>query len=160
MICPICNLTFTNKRPQAIYCSRTCKCKANKNLESISKYNTSTAGRAKAMWHNAKTRAKENNYSFDLTEEWIENKLINGFCEVTNLPFVITYLTGKQPWAPSLDKIDPLKGYTMDNTRVVVWLYNAAKNVFSDNDVLLMANALVKNKDGSLKSQTSKKERK
>jgi hypothetical protein len=112
------------------------------------------------MWHNAKTRAKENNCTFDITEEWIENKLINGFCEVTNLPFVITYLTGKQPWAPSLDKIDPLKGYTMDNTRVVVWLYNAAKNVFSDNDVLLMANALVKNKDGSMKSQTSKREKK
>ena len=54
---------------------------------------------------------------------------------------------------------DPTIGYTEENTRVVVWLYNAAKNVFNDSDVLLMATALV-NKDGSMKSERSKRERK
>ena len=77
------------------------------------------------------------------------NKLNVGICEVTGIPF--TYgLNARNPWSPSLDRIDPSVGYTLENTRVVVWIYNAAKNVFSDSDVMLMAHALV-NSDGSMK---------
>jgi len=32
-----------------------------------------------------------------------------------------------------------------------VWIYNAAKNVFSDEDVLLMSQAVVNKADGSMK---------
>jgi hypothetical protein len=58
------------------------------------------------------------------------------------LPF--TYgLEARNPWSPSLDRIDPKIGYTLENTRVVVWIYNTAKNVFHDEDVMLMAQALI-----------------
>lgn len=36
-------------------------------------------------------------------------------------------------------------------------MYNAAKNVYTDQEVLFMAQALVENADSSVKSQRSKK---
>jgi hypothetical protein len=56
----------------------------------------------------------------------------------------------------SIDKIDPKKGYTLENSRVVVWIYNAAKNIFTDEDVMRMANALV-NSDHTVKTNKPKK---
>lgn len=99
-----------------------------------------------ALWHNSKTRSENHSISV----EWIKEKLETGICEVTGLPFELVYGKGKVPWSPSLDQIIPGNGYTPENTRVVVWLYNSAKNIFTDEDVLKMAQALV-NKDGSMK---------
>jgi len=66
----------------------------------------------------------------------------NGVCQVTGLRLIIT--SGKpSPWSPSLDRIDGKQGYTHENTRVVVWLYNTAKNEFSDEDVIILAQAIV-----------------
>jgi hypothetical protein len=154
MSCLTCGGSLAHKRPQALYCSKVCKYNSNKNLDSIANYNNSIEGRAKTMWHNSRAR----NEIHTITEEWIVSILEQGRCQVTNLPFEWQYGVGKQPFAPSLDQIVPGLGYTPENTRVVVWIYNAAKNIFTDEDVLKMASALT-NKDGSLKSQTSKRER-
>lgn len=37
---------------------------------------------------------------------------------------------------PSVDKIDPSRGYTEDNIQVVCWGYNLAKARFSDKEVI------------------------
>lgn len=64
-----------------------------------------------------------------------------GACQVTGLRFVLT--NGKpSPWSPSLDRINGALGYTPENTRVVVWLYNCAKNEFGDADVAILAEAI------------------
>lgn len=66
-----------------------------------------------------------------------------GVCEITGLRFILT--PGKPgPWSPSLDRIDGKFGYTPENTRVVVWLYNCAKNEFTDADVAILAEAIAK----------------
>ena len=49
----------------------------------------------------------------------------------------------RSPWSPSIDRIDPRFGYTPGNCRIVCWLYNAAKSEFTDDDVLVMASAVV-----------------
>jgi hypothetical protein len=48
----------------------------------------------------------------------------------------------RSPWSPSIDRINPRLDYTLANCRVVVWMYNAAKSEFRDEDVLIMAGAL------------------
>lgn len=80
--------------------------------------------------------------SCTLSVDRIASVIKNGACQVTGLRFVIT--SGKpSPWSPSLDRIDSKKEYTHENTRVVVWLYNSAKNEFSDEDVIILAHAVV-----------------
>lgn len=49
------------------------------------------------------------------------------------------------PFAPSLDKINPALPYTKENTQVVVWIYNRAKGPNAHEDVLVLANSLVAN---------------
>ncbi len=70
-----------------------------------------------------------------------------GKCEVTGLAFSLnrpkTRRESLRAWGPSVDRVDPLKGYTRDNCRLVCWMYNAAKGVSSDEDVMTMARALV-----------------
>ena len=153
------DLDIIGKNRKALYCDSKCKNSYRKfrSPESIAakqrEYFDTHMGRAIRLYHSAKRREPEN---FELTVKWISEKITNGFCEVTGLPFVYSNKKGRQPWTPSLDKENPDVGYTLDNTRVVVWMYNAAKNVYSDADVLLMAEALT-NKDGSMKSERSKK---
>ena len=157
------DLESLGKNRKALYCNVTCKnlYRKQRTPEAIKKkqkeYFDSHIGRAIRLYHAAYRREPEN---FELSIQWISDKIIQGYCEVTGLPFLYQDSIGRQPWVPSLDKIDPDRGYTLDNTRMVVWLYNAAKNVYTDEDVLIMANALIRNKNGSMKSETSKKERK
>ena len=140
MTCVVCGESLVNKYPQARYCSSNCKYKANRNLESIAAYTDSIKGRAKTLWHNS--RARTTNHT--ITEDWIASVLNLGVCQVTGIPFEWSSGKGRQPFSPSLDQICPGKGYTPENTRIVIWMYNAAKNVFTDADVLKMAYALVK----------------
>lgn len=152
------DLFSLGKNRKAMYCSTSCKNKyrvtrdPDIHTKQTQKYKSSIRGKAIAMFHGTKVgrRFRDGN---ELTPEWILEKLSAGVCEVTGLPF--TYSTeSRNPWSPSLDRIDPMKGYTLENTRVVVWIYNTAKNVFSDQDVLLMCQSVVNkslNNDGSMK---------
>lgn len=108
---------------------------------------------ATSAWHRAgklitwvRARAAKRGWNFDLTREWAEQKLAAGKCEVTGLAFQYDARVGCQllPWAPSIDRIDSTKGYTTDNCRMVVWIYNMAKAAWSDDDVMRMARALAK----------------
>lgn len=54
------------------------------------------------------------------------------------------YLT-RNPNSPSLDKIDPHKGYTRDNVRLVCWWYNVSKQQFSDEEVIRYCQLVIQN---------------
>lgn len=94
------------------------------------------AGRAAHLLHNARKRGE-----CTISREWLVQKLEAGVCEITGIPFEYPP-SGTGPRAPSLDQLVPGAGYTPENTRVVIWMYNAAKNIFTDADVLAMARAL------------------
>tara|TARA_R110002012_G_scaffold127969_1_gene280235 strand:+ start:486 stop:776 length:291 start_codon:yes stop_codon:yes gene_type:complete len=92
-----------------------------------------------------KSRSKKNNLEFDLDESWLKEILEKGKCQVTGLPFefeVDATNNGFRSFTPSLDRTDPTKGYTKDNTKVVVWIYNGAKGVGTHEDVMKLARAL------------------
>jgi hypothetical protein len=43
----------------------------------------------------------------------------------------------------TIDKIDPRKGYTKDNCRVICWWYNCAKQQHTDEVMLNMCKAVI-----------------
>ena len=159
-LCLQCGSSLQHKRKDAKYCCVLCKQRANQNLISLTNYRNSIQGRSTGIWHNIKRRDPQTT----LTKEWIIQRLTNGFCEVTGLPFVLdananTSSSNMKPFSPSVDRKDSNLGYTKENSQLVVWIYNTAKNSFTHEDVLVLAEALLK-ADGSLKSQKSKRERK
>ena len=86
--------------------------------------------------------------AFDLETEWIR-QCLGRPCPRTGIPFVLHHssnkgYTDRHPFGPSLDKIDPFKGYTKDNVQVVCWAYNCAKQRFTDEEVLRLCKAVVK----------------
>lgn len=86
----------------------------------------------------ARGRAKKKNLEFDLDFDWVYNN-ITRYCPMTNLPFQFynngNNYSNRHALTPSIDKIDPGKGYTKDNCRIVIWWYNAAKQQYSDLDI-------------------------
>ena len=109
--------------------------------------------RSYALWKSAKSSSQKKGLDFDLTVEWIEQKLVYGKCEVSELDFDFSskntgkYGHGSQnPFGPSLDRTNPNKGYTKDNVKVVVWIYNVGKQNNSHEDIMKLADALVNKK--------------
>lgn len=109
--------------------------------------------RSYALWKSAKSSSEKKGLDFDLTVDWIEQKLNIGKCEVSELDFDFSSKnTGKwghgsqNPFGPSLDRTNPFGGYTKDNVKVVVWIYNVGKQNNTHDDIMKLANALVNKK--------------
>jgi len=110
-----------NKDGLAGYC-RTCM-----NVFNTKRYD-SLEGKAKTMVLAAKARAKSKNLEFDLDEKMIAPRVIKGVCEFTGIAFDLSYKTEsfKNPFSPSIDRIDSSKGYVLSNIRVVLTAVNTA----------------------------------
>lgn len=102
-------------------------------------------GRAKALLKSAWHRAAKMGLLFDITENFVLEKLRKGTCERTGIPFEygLSDTAWRTPWVPSIDRIDSEKGYTVDNVQIVCWMYNAAKTQFTDAHVLQFCKAVV-----------------
>jgi hypothetical protein len=90
-----------------------------------SAYGRSLAGRASSLLKAAKRRAKAKGLKFSLTLDWVRGKLSAMTCEATGWMFVLA--KGHHPFAPSIDRVDPRKGYTPDNCRMVLAAVNSLK---------------------------------
>lgn len=84
-------------------------------------------------------RAREKGWAWNLDIPALVARVHAGHCEATGLSF--EWGTGS-PWAPSIDRIDSARGYTMDNVQVVCWIYNQAKNTYTDAELLRLARAI------------------
>jgi hypothetical protein len=76
----------------------------------------------------AKHRAAKRGLPFDLTEDWAleQIKRQNFKCALTGIPFLDDDDKRRvRAYAPSFDRIDNSKGYTIDNVRIVVFAINA-----------------------------------
>ncbi len=106
---------------------------------------TTPKGRAKQLWSEAKRRASRDNIEFSLNLDKIEEKVLCGKCEVSGISFDFSPATisSTNKYAPSLDRTDSNKGYSEENVKVVVWIYNRAKGDFSSQDVLEFAGRLI-----------------
>lgn len=89
------------------------------------------------MMREIRHRCKRRGLDFDLDREWLLIKLENGRCELTGLPFVLSRGTRvlTNPYAPSIDRVDPSMGYTKDNCRVILWAMNACLGSWGEKEL-------------------------
>lgn len=122
------------------------------NREGVSKYQRTPRGRAIRLAISSRANAKKAGLAHDIDAAWIEERLRLG-CAKTGVAFDLNHQGGAgfsrcADHAPSLDRVDPNKGYTRDNVQVVTWIYNRAKLRSSDAAVLEFAKALVSAQGG------------
>jgi len=104
--------------------------------------------RAQRLYGNAQKRAKAEGWPQpDFNSLWLEEKILNGACEVTGIPFdLVSQATStvhaKNPWVPSLDRIDSTRPYLKDNVQLVVYMYNVCKAEFSHAEVAKFCRAV------------------
>jgi hypothetical protein len=93
----------------------------------------------------AQKRMQRRGMEFDIDREDIANRILAGRCEMTGLAFDLNvYKNGRRnPFAPSIERIDPSRGYTKDNVQVVCCIYNVAKSDWTVGDVIKMSKALL-----------------
>jgi len=101
--------------------------------------------RAKTPWkHILRSRFRDalaRGMPFELTSEWAAARW-TGRCELSGIPFDLTR-TVVGFYSPSIDKIDPDKGYLPDNCRFVLFSVNGFKSNGTDLDVIRTAKAIV-----------------
>lgn len=104
--------------------------------------------RAQRLHGNAQKRAKANGWPApDFGSLWLEEKINAGVCEVTGIAFDLhgqfsETAHAKNPWVPSLDRIDSSLPYTKNNVQLVVYMYNVCKAEFSHRDVVSFCRAV------------------
>ena len=82
--------------------------------------------RGQCLVATARTRSRRRGLAFDLDNhvDEIQALIDKGVCELTGYEFDLS--PGKPFNSPSIDRIDPAKGYTYENIRIVLNLVNAA----------------------------------
>jgi len=101
--------------------------------------------RARSLYYSSKARAKREGIPFNLVRDDIVERVLFGHCEATGAKFDFrrSKKWHRQPLGPSLDRVNPKKGYTRNNVKVVTWQFNVAKNEYGLEDLLAMSLALV-----------------
>lgn len=78
----------------------------------------------------ARKRSREFGREFTLTPKWaLEQLECNNFhCPLSGVAFLPTHDSGsfRNPFAPSIDRLDPKGGYTPDNCRIIILALNIA----------------------------------
>lgn len=114
-----------------------------KKRESSRRWNAEN--QAKRLLNACRQSAKGRRLEFGLVLEEVEALLAPMTCAATGLPLTWEHDgdTRRNPWAPSIDRIDCSKGYLQDNVRVVCTLYNVARADWPDEAVTTLAEAIV-----------------
>lgn len=99
-----------------------------------------TEGQARALVKSARSRAKKFGLEFSLTHPPIAEIIAKGTCQMTGLPFTTIHASEikalKHSRKASIDRIDPFKGYTFDNIKVVICQYNMAKDQWTEAELV------------------------
>lgn len=99
--------------------------------------------RARDLVRHARFRAHKKGLDFDLMNHIseLQARIDAGECEISGLPF---NLGGGRTWdSPSIDRIDPTKGYTLNNVRVVCHAVNSAMGDWGEARMLQIARAIM-----------------
>lgn len=103
---------------------------------------------ARILRRRAKARSRQSRMFFNLTVEdmGLLVKRARGQCEVTGIPFSDqpTPNSGRRPFIPSLDRIEPARGYTLANCRLVVFAANMAMSDWGWTVLFRLARGLMR----------------
>ena len=133
-----CSKCRTFKAPDQFYgiynrwcneCRKADEKRRRRDPEWIAKYRHKFANdrrfRAADMYRRLKKRSKRYGVQFDLDLAWFQTRLDLGTCEITGLTFDFSH-GERQPYGPSVDRIQAGGGYTKANCRMVLRAVNAA----------------------------------
>ena len=103
---------------------------------------------ARQVFARARLRARKGHLEFSLTLEdmHILWERCEGRCSVSGLDFSLErfdHARVKHPFGPSIDRIDPMKGYTLANTRLVCTAANFAMNQWGQDVLRQIAYGMV-----------------
>ena len=119
-----------------------------KNLENIRQVyklrNETPEGKARLLLHDAKHRSFKIDTTLELTLEDIVEKLQVGCCTITKIPFDFSREVARNPWTPSLDRVDSKEPYTKDNTQIVCWAYNNLKSDLNPHELEFLLKRILK----------------
>lgn len=106
-------------------------------------------GKARTLLGMARSRSRERGWETDLDTEFLEGLLSVGKCSVTGIPFQYSASKDKvkNPFVPSLDRIDSAKPYIKTNVRIVIWQYNLMKGEMSDAEILEICKRVINHAD-------------
>ena len=90
----------------------------------------------KLLWRTAKKRAARRGVPFTITPDDI---VIPDTCPLLGIPIIYTVGAGQSPNLPSLDQIDPGKGYTPGNVMVVSYRANRLKCDATPDELITIA---------------------
>ena len=97
----------------------------------------------KNLFYGCRDRALKRGLEFNLTDDWAKTRW-TGYCELSGIPFIIGPKTpAEKSYAPSIDKIDPCKGYTQDNCRFILFSLNTFKWSGNDSQMLEIARIFI-----------------
>lgn len=120
--------------------------KAGKESISLANKHRRRADPAGAMLKSLVGRAGREGIEVLLTREQVDRLLLPMRCSATGLPLSWVWDgPGKNPWAPSLDRLEAGGPYSLENVRVVCWIFNLARSNWSDDTVRKMAEGLITN---------------
>jgi hypothetical protein len=153
LTCQYCNKEFNPTHyNQTKFCSRYCSSRyhtARVSPELRKKWGSTSYHRRKSdpnniihfLLKNAKARAVKKGLDFNLTEEDI---ILPEYCPVLGVKLS---KTGRR-YGYSLDRIDPMKGYTKENVWVISQLANAMKWDSTPEERLAFANWVLTSEGG------------
>lgn len=101
------------------------------------KFRATPKGRAAHLVNAARKRSRISGVGVSVPTAFVEWALITGICMRTGIKFDFGCYGSRAAFAPSLDRVDPTKGYTLENTEVVCNAFNMAKNEW-DHSVLII----------------------
>ncbi len=95
------------------------------------------------MFARAKNRSRIKQLPFNIT---VDDIIIPEYCPILNIKLnTHKGRSGGKKDSAALDKIDPKKGYTKDNIRVISHLANMMKSYANDEELLLFAKWIIQN---------------
>lgn len=108
-------------------------------------YALTVRGRTILLLNKASARARNKGQKSTVTHDFIATKIEKGFCERTGLPFQLENheKTYRNPYSPSIDKINPFGKYTNENVQVVCNFYNTAKGQMTDAEFVEFCRVVV-----------------
>lgn len=109
-----------------------------------SRHRETLGGRATVMLRVARTNAEKNGVACSLTKSDIVSMLEPQTCSATGLKIEMSATDAhyRHPRSPSLDRISHRGDYSRDNTRLVCWQFNLARNEYGDEWLLELADAI------------------
>ena len=114
---------------------KSCGCLRNE-LASMPKPHKQTHGKSGTveynMWSNAKRRALKSGVPFNID---IEDIFVPEMCPILGIPLSVNANVPSDS-SPSLDRVNPVLGYTKDNINVISYRANRLKNSFTHEELL------------------------